>query len=268
VPDWMHEIMVLCKQFMHATYDMLLHVLSKRPKGVPKFCYTQLLLMFRKDIPTAYSRSRRIPWGMSHTDLKSWTAEECLVWLRLCWRHFFQELREYVRSWPESVLQAELLIEIGMFQTLWTHISGFYARLSHLNGMQGSPSNALDLAVDLVDFVANTKLGGRPFFSDGYCTYTFHVILHIVQFVLWWGNMPEHWCFLYERCAEVFTRLLRGYNHGANAGASGWLMDRTHLKLVCTLDLEGRLSSELAALGCTELAGTNNIRGCAVTMPC
>jgi hypothetical protein len=159
IPDWMHEILVLVKQFMHGTYDLLAHVLDCAPKGTTKFCYTHLLLMFRKDIPSPYSRARRIPWGMNHKQLKSWTAEECLVWLRLGWSFFFTELLAFVRGWPVSQLRAEMLSEIGMFQTLWEHMTVLYAAMSHLNGMQGQPADVVELAVNLVDFVANGKLG-------------------------------------------------------------------------------------------------------------
>jgi hypothetical protein len=259
IPDWMHEVMVLTKQFMHVTYDMLLYMLEKVQKqhvSGKKFDYANLLLMFRRDIPSPYSRSRRIPWGLSHSQLKSWTAEECLVWIRVTWPHFFQELRAYVRSSVPSLHKQDLLDELAMFQTLWQHMSDVYASLSHLDGMQGSPAAVREQCVNLVDFVANSTLKGRPFLGDAYCTYTLHVMLHLVQYVLWWGNLPEHWCFLYERCAGVFTRLLRGYNHSSDKGASSWLMDRTHIKLVSSLKLAGSLANELAALGCTELAGS------------
>ena len=204
VPDWMHLILVLVKQFMHGTYDLVAHVIEHAPKGFPKFDFLFLLLMFRKDIPSPYSRARRIPWGMTHEQLKSWIAEECLVWLRVGWPHFFQELLEYVRSWPESLIRTELLLEIDIFKTLWEHMSKLYAPLSNINGMAEEPVDVIELAVNFVDFVANSTLYDKPFFSDGYSSYTLHAVLHVVSYVLWWGNLTEHWCFLYERCAGVY----------------------------------------------------------------
>ena len=54
------------------------------------------------------------------------------------------------------------------------------------------------------------------------------------------------------------SRLLRGYNHGSDSGACGWLMDRTHIKLVCALELNNSLVKEFSHFGGTELAGDVN----------
>ena len=227
IPDLMHQLLVLIKQQTHATVDLFeahnQHVWLNR-----------VLKNFRADLPSWVSRGRRIPWHMTHKVLKAWTAEECLVWVRIVWQHVFLELK---LSRAEDVDEATLK-EINAFQQMWELIGDLYSALNHTNGMQGEPERVVEIAVSLVHFIDAGSIGGVDIFNNAFMTYTVHQLLHLVQYTLWWGNLWEHWCFVYERTAGLYTRLLRGWNHRNEAGACAWLQDRVHLKSVTEFHLQ------------------------------
>lgn len=51
-----------------------------------------MLKLFRKSMPSWLRSRRRFPTSMEHATIGRWAVEECLVWIRLGWRHFFSEL--------------------------------------------------------------------------------------------------------------------------------------------------------------------------------
>lgn len=56
-------------------------------------------------------------------------------------------------------------------------------------------------------------------FSVSYMTYSAHQMQHMGRQVQQWGNIWEVWCFVFERLAGVYTRIIRGWNHSGDLGA-------------------------------------------------
>ena len=50
-------------------------------------------------------------------------------------------------------------------------------------------------------------------FAEGYISHTLHLMIHKGQCLEWWGNDWENWCFIFERTAGKYTKLLKHFNH-------------------------------------------------------
>lgn len=83
--DGMHNWMGIIKDLTRATINVL-EVVNKTT------WLDRLLAQIRLQLPRVFTHGRRIPRNLTHASLKSWCAEECLIWLRLIWRPLFQEL--------------------------------------------------------------------------------------------------------------------------------------------------------------------------------
>ena len=117
---------------------------------------------------------------------------------------------------------------LDALQHIW---SLFEAAVLPLLDRRGVDPNLLpelrDSVVQFLHAVKETRINGRRVLSLLHVTQTFHALLHLPNFVMWWGNLWEHWCFVFERIAGVVTTALRGYNHRAKAtGVGAWLCNR------------------------------------------
>ena len=83
IPDMMHCLMGLIKDLSRATVTMF-------EKHNDELWLDSILHKFKAMMPSVFVRGRRFPYGMSHAAIKSWSAEECLLFLRVTWRMLFQ----------------------------------------------------------------------------------------------------------------------------------------------------------------------------------
>ena len=222
VPDLMHAAGNVIRDLARATVDMLqrcnLHV----------WCDV-ILKDFKRDLPPAFCQGRRIPWDLSHTAITSWSAEECLIWVRFVWRLLFAELR--LSHTSTGAVVPPLLDAV---QHLWELLESALLPLLDQRGLDPQKIGEVrEGFVMLLHGMQETRLNGEPVLSLMYMTQTFHSLLHLPSFVEWWGNLTEHWCFVFERMAGLMTTTLRGYNHrGRHTGVGAWLSNRMMLSAV------------------------------------
>jgi hypothetical protein len=118
----------------------------------------------------------QVPANLSHAALKSWAAEECLVWVRLIWRPLFQVLIEARRDAGDDV--PELYLKM---KEAWQLLEQAMLPMLDRRGMQ---LGTLDLQVRIIrflDYMNTTELDGVRVFSAAYFTISFHQLIHIPQ---------------------------------------------------------------------------------------
>ena len=145
IPDLMHQWNVVIKDFAYPTVDLF----RAHNKHV---WLDQKLKNLRSDLPTWVTRGRRIPWHMTYGVLSAWTAEECLVWVRIIWQVLFLEVKLSLQEEEDSAQKKSALQEIDFVQQLWELVNALYSAINHVDGMQGNPETVVELAVALVSY--------------------------------------------------------------------------------------------------------------------
>lgn len=173
-----------------------------------------LFYAFRRNMSPSFSRGRRFPRDLSHAALSAWSAEECLIFLRLVWRWFLQQFRD---TWDLSGVQVPEVFEV--LQAAWIHLEALLLPLLDRRGCQLSPLQVKRNAYAYVLHLAKATVGGQQAFSLALQTYTLHSTIHLWQHLKWWGNSFEMWCFKYERMAAELTQLLAGWNGRGEPGS-------------------------------------------------
>ena len=226
IPDLMHLIQGLVKDLVHITVSVL-----DGWKGMPKdnpcgvntwengLWTSALCKMFRSNVHPGFARGRRFMRDFTHAAVSKWSVEECLVFLRLQWRFFIQQFYDLTPG-----KQPELLTCVAR---AWELLEA--ALLPYLN-RGGNPKTDDQLMASASAYQAHlvgAKLDGRRVFSLSYMTTTVHKLSHLHKFLLWWGNLTEHWCFKQERMAGEMTQMLTGWTHGE---AAAYISNRLELK--------------------------------------
>jgi hypothetical protein len=187
---------------------------------------------FRRNMSSSFSGGRRFPRDMSHAAISSWSAEECLIFLRLEWRWFLQQFRD---SWELSSMEVPEVFEV--LQTAWANLEKLFLPLLDRRGCQISPLEVKQNAYGYVLHLAKETIGGKQGFSLALQTYTLHSVIHLWQHLIWWGNSFEMWCFKYERMAAELTQLLRGWNGRGEPGS--FIARKMALKHASTVHMAG-----------------------------
>lgn len=169
--------------------------------------------MFRANMPPGFARGRRFPRNLSHAAISGWTAEECLVFLRIEWRYICSQ---FLHMWHESGKETPEIFQVVMEGL--TLFSNAIAPFLDRRGCQSSMEQLRDAAVKYVRHMVHAQVDGQRVYSLAFCTHTQHMVLHLWRHLGYWGDLFEHWCFLFERMASEITTLLVGWN-GTEAGA-------------------------------------------------
>jgi hypothetical protein len=164
-----------------------------------------------------------VPHNLTHAALKSWAAEECLVWVRLIWRPLFQVLIDARVEAGEDVPEV-----FRVMQRVWELLEECMLPLLDKRGTEPDLEAHQLRAIRFIDYVNTVTLDGVRVFSAAYVTISFHQLLHMPQMVAWWGNLWEFWCFVFERIAGVYTQLIRRFNDRGQL--SSFLFNRLALR--------------------------------------
>lgn len=192
--DGMHNIMSLVKDLAHATVSMF-------QGHNQELWLDKVLQQIRAMLPNVFTNGRRVPHDLSHAALKSWAAEECLVWLRLIWRLLFQECLDAKESREET---GELFYSV---MRAWELLEAALLPLIDRRGTQGTIEDQLRPILEYIEYLKSATVDGVRVFSAAYVTYSVHQIVHIPMQVSDWGNLWESWCFVFERIAGDARRI-------------------------------------------------------------
>ena len=218
IDDAMHMFASIIRDFAHGTIDAVLLV-----PALKDFDFTACLRTFRMNLPSTLKQGRRFPRSFAHAGLSSWSAEECLVWLRLEWRHVFNCLAEHSlvhMGKVPSIVQA-----VGV---LWEKLEVLVLALLDRRGVQCELDEVQEMAVAVIEHLKNCQAFGwkkneesstrKCVFSHAYVTLTVHNLCHIAKYIQSWGNVFESWCFVFERLAGVYTHMVSAWNHKGTLG--------------------------------------------------
>ena len=64
----------------------------------PKLELRAICKKFRAAMPSPLSRGRRFPRELDPAAVSAWCAEECLVYIRLGWRHYYECIAEILED--------------------------------------------------------------------------------------------------------------------------------------------------------------------------
>jgi hypothetical protein len=185
-----------------------------------------MLKLFRKSMPSWLRSRRRFPTSMEHATIGRWAVEECLVWIRLGWRHFFSELG---CAWTKAGNGTEmpgLCLQVGY---AWEKLEQFALVVLDRRGTQSSLEHVGGLARRYLLHLRDAKHDGLHVFSYGYVTITTHLMAcHVAQQIENWGNLWESWAFVCERFASFLNQFLRMWNH--KGSMAGYLVSRMQMK--------------------------------------
>jgi hypothetical protein len=189
-----------------------------------------LLYGFRRNINPSFSRGRRFARDLSHAAIMAWSAEECLIFLRLEWRWFMQQFRD---SWELAGLPIPAVFQV--LEDAWTLLEKLFVPLLDRRGCQQTPLQVKHNAYAYVLHLAKATTSGQQAFCLGLHTYTLHSTLHLWQHLEWWGNSFEMWCFKYERMASELTQMLTGWNGRGEPG--GFIARKMALKQASSMHM-------------------------------
>ena len=239
VPDLMHLTMVLIKDLAHASCDVL-DGWANQDEANP--CHVNnwgtgmyvdhLFFRFRSNMNAAFSRGRRFPRDLTHAAISSWSAEECLIFLRLEWRWLLQQFRD---MWDAAGVDVPDVFEV--LQTAWVYLEELLLPLLDRRGCQIPPEAVKLNAFQYMLHLATIKTDGRQAFCLALQTYTLHSSMHLWKFMGWWGNLFELWCFKFERMASELTQLLTGWNGRGEPGS--YIARRMALQHASTVHMQG-----------------------------
>jgi hypothetical protein len=229
-PDLMHLSMVLIKDLLRITVTVLAGWSGQpadNPCGINNwsdgFWLHLLGAFFRMNMHPGFSQGRRYFRELSHEAIASWTAEECLIWLRLQWRFFLQQFIDmYV---DRGLVVPEVLV---VLVRAWELLADLLLPHMDRRGVVVPVKELAERSVKYQCHMREATIGGVRAFSLGFLGYTAHSTTHLHKFVQWWGALWELWCFKCERVASELTQMLTGWNtHG---GAAEFLARRISLK--------------------------------------
>jgi hypothetical protein len=199
-----------------------------------------LFYAFRRNMGPSFSRGRRFPRDLTHAAISAWSAEECLIFLRLEWRWFLQQFRD---SWDLAGVEVPEVFQV--LEAAWIHLENLFLPLLDRRGCQQSATQVKHNAYAYVLHLAKATIDGRQAFCIALHTYTLHSVLHLWQHLLWWGNPFEMWCFKYERMAAELTQLLAGWNGRGEAG--GFIARKMALKHASSVHMSAVIDRCLTA---------------------
>jgi hypothetical protein len=129
------------------------------------------------------------------------------VWVRLIWKPLFQVLIDARRGAGQDVPPL-----FGVMKRVWELLERAMLPLLDRRGTAPDIPDLQRRAIEFVDYVDAARLDSVRVFSAAYVTISFHQLAHMPLMVIWWGNIWEYWCFVFERIAGVYTQLLRRFN--------------------------------------------------------
>jgi hypothetical protein len=221
----------------HATADVL-GGWSNKPDDNPchvnnwagGFFIDHLFYGFRRNMGPSFARGRRFPRNLTHAAISAWSAEECLIFLRLEWRWFLQQFRD---SWDLAGVEVPEVFQV--LEKAWVLLENLLLPLLDRRGCQLTPLEVKHTAYAYVLHLAKATVGGQQAFCIALQTYTLHSVLHLWQHLVWTGNAFEMWCFKYERMAAELTQLLAGWNGRGEPG--GFIARKMALKHASTVHM-------------------------------
>jgi hypothetical protein len=233
-PDLMHLSMVLIKDLLRITVTILSGWQGQpedNPCGINEwdfgFWLHMLASFFRRNMHPGFSTGRRYFKLLSHEAIASWTAEECLIWLRLQWRFFLQQFIDMYLD--RGLVVPEILL---VLVTAWELLAAVLLPYMDRRGVVVPVDELKMNAVKYQAHMRDAKVGGKRAFSLGFLGYTAHSTIHLHKYVQWWGALWELWCFKFERVASELTQMLTGWS--TQGGAAEFLARRLALKRYTT----------------------------------
>jgi hypothetical protein len=219
IPDLMHLSMVIIKDLVRITANVI-NGWKEQPAGNPCGVNTwedgvwvnRIAAGFRRNVHPGFGTGRRFFRDLTPEMVASWTAEECLVFLRLQWRFLLQQLVDVqIRAGQDVPEVMSVLIEA------WEKLEA--ALLPHMDrrGCQLSEESLRQSACAYQLHLVHATIAGHRAFSLSYMTHTVHMLTHLHKYHRWWGDLWTHWCFVYERMASEVTQLLTGWHGGEPA---------------------------------------------------
>jgi hypothetical protein len=224
-PDLMHLSMVLIKDLIRITVTVLSGWKGQpasNPCGVNNWetgvWLHEVGSAFRRNMHPGFSTGRRFFKDLSHAAVAAWTAEECLIWLRLQWRFVLQQFVDMYDEVPEI---------LSVLIRAWELLSELLMPYMDRRGCLVPIDELAENSVAYQSHLREATVGGKRAFSLGFLGYTAHCTTHLHWFVQWWGALWEVWCFKCERVASELTQMLTGWGGG---GAAEFLARRLALK--------------------------------------
>ena len=136
---------------------------NRKPLPTPdniRYSTHSLFDMFRANMPPGFARGRRFPRNLSHAAISGWTAEECLVFLRIEWRYICSQ---FLHMWHESGKETPEIFQVVMEGL--TLFSNAIAPFLDRRGCQSSMEQLRDAAVKYVRHMVHAQVDGQRVYS-------------------------------------------------------------------------------------------------------